>query len=424
MKLELSLENTNNSWPLTPDRVYIAGSDTTCDLTLPVSENVRPKHLKFAFDKSNNCWSVEDLSGRRGTIVNNALVAISLLRGVSRIVISDSVVIIATPEFATAPAAVAPVVPIPAVAPTLVAPTNQPAPNVYMQPNAYMPPNPNTYNAGYEVTPINNVSPSPVVRSDVSSGVSRASVEELRVLSWPQYVEKQSSEYGKKGLPSRWNVNFALKTGLRNTPWMKKVDGYIIPDFKGSVENVSFEIEKKLGLLRQYEGTDCYVSSLTDAHLANSETQSFLGIELFPVIRSRENNQADYRRFCVTAYHRVRTYLLVEKYGEDLFVSWITRFEPMPTPAVMVLWLVFACILTLVLIISTLSLKSGFVGLLISILPILLWWEFYSLLPTAMSSLGILPKKSNARLITGLIFFLTLGLMTIIINSAITRTSY
>jgi FHA domain len=420
MKLELSLENTNNSWPLTPDRVYIAGSDTTCDLTLPVSENVRPKHLKFAFDKSNSCWMVEDLSGRRGTIVNNTLVAIALLKGVSRIVISDSVVIIATPEFATAPAAVAPAAPVPSVAPTLAAP-NQPAQNAYAQPNAYTPPTPNVYNPGYGAAPI-NATPSPVVRNEVSSGVSRASVEELRILTWPQYVERQAFEYGKKGLASRWNVNFALKTGMRDTPWIgskeKQPDGYIIPNFNGSVEDVALEIEKKLGLLRQYEGTDCYVSSLTDAHLVDSDKQSFLGIELFPIIRSRENNQADYRRFCVTAYHRIRTYLLVEKYGGDLFVSWITRFEPMPTPIIMVLWLIVAILATIILVVSALSLHSGLVGLTIAILPIIFWWEFYSLLPTAMSSFGILPKKSNARLMAGFIFFVTMLLATIVIKSS------
>jgi FHA domain len=102
MKLELSLENSNQSWPLTPDKSYIIGSDTSCDFTLPLAENLRGQHLKFSFDQANNCWLVEDLSGRRGTIVNNMLVAIALIKGITRIVISDEVVIIAKPEFATA----------------------------------------------------------------------------------------------------------------------------------------------------------------------------------------------------------------------------------------------------------------------------------------------------------------------------------
>jgi FHA domain len=397
MKLELSLENSNHSWPLTPDKSYIIGSDTSCNFTLPSSGNVRGQHLKFSFDQANNCWLVEDLSGRRGTIVNNMLVAIALIKGITRIVISDEVVIIAKPEFATAPPVAAPVVPAPVIAPTLVASAPMPAmPNVYV-------PNPNLYNSGYAGTPTNTPSSTPPVvsRSDVSSGISRASAEELRVLTWAQYVQKQSLEHGKKSLAMQWIIDFALKTGFRNTPWMKGIDGYIIPDFKGSAESVSAAIEKEVGLLRQYEETDCYISSLTDAHIADSGTQSFLGIELFPIIRSRHHNKGDYRKFCVTAYHRIRTYLLVEKYGNDLFVSWITRFEPTPSPVGMEVLFVLACIASVLFLLLFNS--AGFKGLIFASLPVVLWWNFFRLTPQIMSSLNILPKKANAKLLVGIL---------------------
>jgi FHA domain len=187
MKLELSLENSNHSWPLTPDKSYIIGSDTSCNFTLPLAENVRGQHLKFSFDQANNCWLVEDLSGRRGTIVNNMLVAIALIKGITRIVISDEVVIIAKPEFATAPPVAAPVIPPPVSAPTLVA--QQP-----IQPlQNYSAPDPNIYNSGYSTPPAKsgNFPPPAVARNEISSGVSRVSAEELLVLNWPQYVQKQ-----------------------------------------------------------------------------------------------------------------------------------------------------------------------------------------------------------------------------------------
>jgi FHA domain len=399
MKLELSLENSNHSWPLTPDKSYIIGSDTSCDFTLPLAENVRGQHLKFSFDQANNCWLAEDLSGRRGTIVNNMLVAIALIKGITRIVISDEIVLIATPEFATAPPVAAPIIPAPVVAPTLVASAPVPAPAM---PNVYVP-NPNLYNSGYAGTPTNGNNPPPPVvsRSEVSSGISRASAEELRVLTWAQYVQKQSLEHGKKSLAMDWIINFALKTGFRNTPWMKDIDGYIIPNFKGSAESVSAAIEKEVGLLRQYEETDCYISSLTDAHIADSGTQSFLGVELFPIIRSRHHNKGDYRKFCITAYHRIRTYLLVEKYGNDLFVSWITRFEPTPSPVGMTLFLVIALLGSVILLFSVMS--AGFKGLIFATIPMVLWWSFFYLTPWIMSSLKILPKKANAKLVIGLL---------------------
>jgi FHA domain len=402
MKLELLLENSNNPWPLTPDKYYVIGSDTSCAFTLPSSESVRGQHLKFSFDQTNNCWLVEDLSGRRGTIVNNMLVATALIKGITRIVISDEVVIIAKPEFATAPPVAAPVIPPPVSAPTLVA--QQP-----IQPlQNYGTPDFNIYNSGYSTPPSKSGNfPSPAVaRNEISSGVSRASAKELLVLTWPQYVQKQIKEHGKNSVGMSWAINFALKTGFRNTPWMKEIDGYIIPNFRGSAESVALGIEQELGFLRQYEETDCYISAMTDAHIADSGSQSFLGVELFPIIRSRKHNKGDYRKFCVTAHHRVKTYLLVEKYGDDLFVSWVTRFEPIPTSLGMTLLMLLAIISFLVLIIPLSA--GGIKGLMIASFPFLLWWEIFHFTPMVMSSMKILPKKANAKLVIGVMLSISM----------------
>lgn len=80
----------------------------------------------------------------------------------------------------------------------------------------------------------------------------------------------------------------------------------------------------------------------------NTSTQNFWQPEFFAIRRDKRPNQRwpDYRRFCVTAYHRIRNYVLVEQYGSDLFVSWLTRCEPNPTALNLILWFLGALLLT------------------------------------------------------------------------------
>jgi hypothetical protein len=233
-------------------------------------------------------------------------------------------------------------------------------------------------------------------------------------LSWRDYVNRQlkNKEYGPEKLAT-W---FHMTTGLRNTPWVKSYssekdagnfnsfEGYIIPNFKGSVEKVIGAVERELGKAAVYQDTDCYVAKLTDAHIANTLDQGLLKPEFFPIHRgSQPFPKGDYRRFCVTAYHRVRTYLLVEKYGTDLFVSWITRYEPENSFIPMILWLILAFFLSLS------SLATGSAPLFL--LPLVLWTEYFLLTPMIMQSAGILPNGANARVLNLIIIPITFIVM-------------
>ncbi len=341
MRLKLKLEQTGQTWTLQPQREYIVGSGSDCDISVPYVNIVDSRHLKLSFNQFTNTWHVCDLNTTNLTLVDNQRITDRPITAQTRIAIANQVLFVATPEGAASPAQ----------------------------------------------TP--------------KSGAGIRSSEQ-KVLTWKEYVDKQVKRQ-PAGSFSAFAARFYLITGLRNTPWVRTYgqtgfnafDGYIIPNFNGSAKTVAEGIEEKLTKMTQYEDTNCYVAELTDAHIADSATQGFLGVELFPIRRSM-GGKRDYRRFCILSYHRVRTYLLVENYGSDLFVSWVTRFEPDPTPVVPGLWLVLAICITLILLAVS---KGDVAAMGISLVPVVIWSLIYVLTPVLMQRVGILPKKSNAQLV-------------------------
>lgn len=354
MQLKLYLEQTGKTWTLRPHKEYIIGSGSDCDISVPYANVVDSCHLKLSFNQFTNTWHVCDLNTTNGTLVNNQQITDRPITAQTRIAIADQVLFVATPEGAASPAQT---------------PTYQPNPPVKQ--------------------PVAGIKPS-----------------EQKVLTWKEYVDKQVKRQ-PAGSFSAFAARFYLITGLRNTPWVRTYgqtgfnafDGYIIPNFKDSAKTVAAGIEEKLTKMTQYEDTNCFVAELTDAHIADSATQNFLGVELFPIRRSM-GGKGDYRRFCILSYHRVRTYLLVENYGSDLFVSWVTRFEPDPTPVVPGLWLALSSLLTLILLSST---KGDITA---STVPLTIWLIRYAIVPGCMEQNNILPKKANARLVIFLILIL------------------
>ncbi|MCA6540402.1 MAG: hypothetical protein IM578_16885, partial [Pseudanabaena sp. M037S2SP2A07QC] len=258
-------------------------------------------------------------------------------------------------------------------------------------------------------------------KRDKVSPVSRGG---LRVQTWKEFVNEKVDAHSDN-IFTAIATKFYLVTGYRNTPWLRgydgqsdsknakgkgfeAFDGYILPNFKGSAEEVANGLELRLNQqIQGYENTDCRVVQLTDAHIVDTASQSFLGVELFPIQRG---NKPDYRRFCVISYHRVRTYLLVENYGTDLFVSWFTRFEPNPSPVVLVLCLLFAMFLTLVFIQSN--------NFTLIIFPLALWSANFLLVPTIMQGFGILPKKANAYLVTALVMIFVIIIFVFVIGAS------
>jgi hypothetical protein len=104
----------------------------------------------------------------------------------------------------------------------------------------------------------------------------------------------------------------------------------------------------------------------------------------------------------------VRTYILIEKYGVDVFVTWITRFEPTPTPDVMRLWLILAIFMTLI------SMVSGNLPLIVS--PLLIWSEVYLGVPAIMEGMGMLPKKANAHFVISILLVPSIFLLMSLIG--------
>jgi pSer/pThr/pTyr-binding forkhead associated (FHA) protein len=382
MKLKLVAEQTGQSWTLKPKRDYIIGSDSDCDINIERPDVVSSKHLKISFDPTINTWYLYDLGSATGTFVNQQRVNDCPINSQTRIGLGNNYFLTAAPE----------------LAPVAQASTAH---------------NSTSTNDGYGHNSYNN---------GLNGGttayhqpVSKGNTSSLQVISWKKYVQQQIN---KKSSPfAKFSMWFHLITGYRNTPWVRAYgnstgnnfnafDGYIIPNFKGSIEKVVSEIQNSVSSLRQYQDTDCYVTKLTDAHIADSASQGFFGVELFPIVRGDKNPQHDYREFLVASHNRVKTYLLVEKYGTDLFVNWITRFEPEPTSIIIGIWSVIAGIVTLLMFASQ--------NLPLIILPFTLWLCVYWGTPLIMESLQVVPKRANANF-----FMITISLLSLIILMAI-----
>jgi pSer/pThr/pTyr-binding forkhead associated (FHA) protein len=367
-KLQLFVENQNKNYPLKPGREYVLGSGSECTPSLPYN-NVADRHLKFSFDPNNNTWYLTDLNSNYGTFINDRQITDSPypIDRETRISIGNSVVITVTPEEiihnTTAPPPIAPI-------PIQVAPE-------------YANPYPNVSSLNSPKLP-------------VSIDLERVEIQEL---TWNQYVTKQVNK--QQNLLAKIATNFYLNSGLRHTPWIRLngvsdlgfgFDGYVIPNFleKGSVQEVGRSIVNNISQLKGYQNTDCFITELADEHLINSAQESILqqlfSVRFFP-IRRGGNGDFDYRKFLVISYHQIRTYLIVESYGSDLFVSWITRYEPNLASGI-VYWLVTVAVLFLMLISS-----KSFV---IATIPLCLWAIVYLLLPQVMKMLKILPKRANA----------------------------
>jgi hypothetical protein len=360
LKLQLLVNSNETTWTLKSTRGnYSIGTTPGCDIELTgISVDV---NLKLIYDEYSKIWYVSDLSNRGNLSIDNQQLRDYTIKSQSTIMVDRGVTLTIIPE-------------------GIQAPTHQPR---------------------------------TVSQTSSSKG--------LRKLTWAQYVDEcvRLEEANR----------FSLITGYRFTPWVRATgtvgfnsfDGYIIPDFQQipgcekSSELVVAEIQNKLGEMietpanKKYINTDCYIASLTDAHLIDSLTQSFFWsffwVEFFPIRRGGKNPKIDYRDFFVVSYNRVKTYLLIENYGADLFVSWITRFEPRPTGTVQVISSMIAILLTMAAFYSH--------NILLLVSPLLLWASVYLAMPAFMLIFDILPKKANANFIGICMFLFTLLVISI-----------
>ena len=359
------------------------GSDRTCDINLSQYPDVASRHLRLSCDRVSNIWYVEDLGTTVGTYIDGKAISRSLIEQTTAIKLANSVLINAQPLVLT------PIAP---------------------PPQAYVPPQPQVY----QPAPVTNqgyAGPNVPQQafSSASTGFSGSPDDRLRVLSWGEYVHIQVSK--QANILNQMTMRFFMVTGFRDASWVLDLDGYIIPNFEGSAESIALGLEKELGTLRKYENTDCYVVRLTDTHVEDSFNSPVLGAQWAAIKRG---GKADYRRFCVVSYNNIRTYLNIENYGTDLFVSRITRYEPETDSSGIIGLLVFAMLLFVIIALgvsearrSMYSSNSGdWMGtFFLAIMPLLVWAVMFLLVPAFMQAANILPRKSNSIIIYLLTFF-------------------
>jgi hypothetical protein len=390
MKLKVTLGQGQATWTLKPDRKYVFGSGSDCDVTLPQAQfgDVADHHLAFSFDTSENTWYVEDLGSSGGTYIENLPVSRSPILKQTRIAIANKVLLFAAPL---------------TVASTSQNTTTIQSPPIQPPPVYGFPPQ----------------TPPPASRETFGSPVGRPYSSPLKVLSWAEYVEKQVNKV------SNWfdqvAIRFFMVTGLRNTPWISLnegsgLDGYIIPNFKESAERVSVEIEANLDRLRQYEDTDCNVVLLTDAHIAWETPDAMLALPL------KRGGRKDFRRFCIVSHHRIRTYVVVDNYGTDLFVGRITRFEAQLSGLVPIIWMIIFLVASVFLTVFSgswlrLYVNQESVFLWSIIIFATIWCGIFLGAPKLMQKLNSLPVPSNLYTVVGIMLFglwAFVGLLTIL----------
>ena len=98
--LKLFLENDGRSWTLRPNREYIIGSGSDCQISLP-EEEIASQQLKFNFNSRSNLWYVYNLDESNATYINNQRIYLLTkypITNQSRISVGNSLAFVATPE--------------------------------------------------------------------------------------------------------------------------------------------------------------------------------------------------------------------------------------------------------------------------------------------------------------------------------------
>jgi hypothetical protein len=364
---QLQIIADGKTYNLRPGQEYVLGRAPDCQPCI-LNPSLDEHHLKFFFNNPNGTWYATDLNTVSGSILNNQKMTNnpSPITQQSRFVLGLSVVLMATPESA--------------IQPPMAQPQQQ-----------------------------NPVTPTPSY-PQVPHGGLAYNQSSLEHIGWSRYVENEVAK--QTNWLKKISVRFAMLTGIRNTPWIiSSLEGYVLPPVRKNEEDIRTLVHNQVNQVKQYKYTDCYLTDLTDAHVVNSAIPRFLGVELFPIVREEK---ADFRRFCVVSYHRIKTYLIIEKYGNDTFVNWITRFEPEPTVMVPLVWLIITSLMSL----ASLTTSAGIIN---GLSPTVTWCIIYLLTPFLMKKLHILPKKANAYLIITLC--ISLYSLTVLFLSLISLTS-
>ncbi len=410
MKLKLQIEHTGQSFTLKPEIKYIVGSAQDCTINLPNIDGIAERHIALSF--VDNGWQVEDLNSPNGTFVNGQAISTYRIDAPVRIAIAGNFLIAAAPVFQDV--APLPTAPIQQIQPPQYQPPISPPPVYGNTPPAYTPPlvnqpqstsNPSAYNNAYSpVSALPNQQSIPNPRNQINRNAPR-------VITWWDFIDRQV-EKGQSWL-DQVAIRYFMTTGLRYTPYIDLMggsclDGYIIPDFKGRAEEIAAGVSANLDQLRQYPDTDCSVVWLTDAHLTDGSPSPVLA---FPIKRA---SRKDFRRFCVVSHHRIRTYVVIENYGNDLFVGRITRLEDQLNGLPLILLGCLFLLITIAFFVSSgysyipFDIRASITMWLVIIFSGI-WSATFVGIPKLMRQLNSLPVPSN---VTGVVLIM-LTLLTI-----------
>ncbi|MEH2114641.1 hypothetical protein [Nostoc sp.] len=373
MKLKLFIEQTGKTYTINPNREYVVGTSQDCDIALPNIASSPERYLKLGFNQASNIWHAYNI-GINPSYVNNQPITDYPIKAQTKIVIAGgSLVLVVTPELAP------------------VAANRQPT-------NSFN-------NAGYNNINANAglYAQTPGTREPVHQPLISKATSNLKVLNWGEYVELQAAK------AADWlnniAIRYAMTTGIRNTPWIA-FDGYTIPNFKEPADKIASGLEANLDRLRQYEDTDCHVVKLTDAHLDDSTREVFSGTDLSALKRA---GKRDFRRFCIVSHHRIRSYVIVENYGADLFIARLTRFESEIDGTLPGIFAVIALIASLITGLVISQMVHNFAGIPAFLWSFIifgsLWYANFMLVPYLMIRLNILPKSGNVIVVWLIILF-------------------
>ncbi len=100
-ELKLVIEQTGQSYTLKPNREYIIGSGSDCDISLPYVNVVANQHLKLSFEQFSQTWHAIDLGSSTGTFVNNQQINDYPIKYQTRIALANGIFLIVTPSVIT-----------------------------------------------------------------------------------------------------------------------------------------------------------------------------------------------------------------------------------------------------------------------------------------------------------------------------------
>lgn len=96
MLMSLLSEATGKSWTLKPNRCYIIGSSSGCDIVIP-EPGVSSQHLQLKFNSVSNEWRLEKLSEDASIIINGVPATEQGITQATRISVGNEV-LVATPQ--------------------------------------------------------------------------------------------------------------------------------------------------------------------------------------------------------------------------------------------------------------------------------------------------------------------------------------